>query len=118
MFDILKKSLLAGLGAAVVSREMVVNATSRLVKEGRLSTEEAYRLADELIESGRQSWQDVEKEAKDAMGGAVESMGIARSQELNELKVRVVNLEQQVNILFSQLSQAEAPSEPEEGEAQ
>jgi polyhydroxyalkanoate synthesis regulator phasin len=104
MLDIFKKSLLAGLGASIVTREMVIEATKRLVKEGKLNTEEVQRLADDLMESGRQHWQSVEHEAREAVNKAVDSMGVARSEELEELQVRMGDLEQQVHILFKERS--------------
>lgn len=114
MLDLIKKSLLAGLGAAVVTREMVTEATKRLVDEGKLSAEEAERLAEELVDSGRQQWREVEQEAKEAAAKAVESMGLARGDDLDELRVRVANLEQQVRILFEERQKDRAAASEQE----
>jgi polyhydroxyalkanoate synthesis regulator phasin len=121
MLDIIQKGLLASLGAAVVTRELIIEATNRLVNEGKLNTEEVQRLADDLMESGRQHWQDVEKEVQEAVYKAVDSIGVARRvdlkelratvaksvtqiEELKELQARVANLEQQVHIIFEERS--------------
>ena len=96
MFDLIKKGLLVGLGATVVTRDLIGDATGQLVKEGKISTEEARRLADELMESGRQSWESVEQEARETVQKAVDSMGLAKKSELDELRVRLALLEQQV----------------------
>jgi polyhydroxyalkanoate synthesis regulator phasin len=115
MLEIIKKGLLAGLGAAVVTRDMVIEATNRLVKEGKLDAEEVQRLADDLMESGRQNLQEVEQDVREAVNKAVDSMGVARTEDLNELRVRVANLEQQVHILFNERS---AKASAEENGAQ
>ena len=106
LLDLIKKGLLVGLGATVVTRELIGQTTGQLVKEGKLSTEEARRLADDLMESGRQSWESVEQEARDTIQKAVDSMGLVKKSELETLQTRVALLEQQVLGLREELAKA------------
>ena len=52
MLELIKKSLLAGVGAVVVTKQKVMETTEHLVKEGKLSTSEAEKLSEELVKSG------------------------------------------------------------------
>ena len=111
--DLIKKGLLAGLGATVVTRDLIGDATSQFVKDGKLSAEEARRLADSLIESGRQSWESVEQEARETMQKAVDSMGVAQKSDLDALQVRVALLEQQLLSLREEMAKAAGTGEAE-----
>jgi polyhydroxyalkanoate synthesis regulator phasin len=50
LIEMIRKSLLASLGAAVVTKEKVEAATQRLVEDGKISRDEAEKLANELVE--------------------------------------------------------------------
>ena len=52
MLETLKKGMLAGLGAAVLTRDKILESTRKLVEEGKLSSEDAEKLTEELIKSG------------------------------------------------------------------
>ncbi|MBW1800047.1 MAG: hypothetical protein JRJ85_04880 [Deltaproteobacteria bacterium] len=49
MFELIKKSLLASLGAAVVTKEKVEKVTRKLVDEGKISKDEAEKLSQDLL---------------------------------------------------------------------
>jgi polyhydroxyalkanoate synthesis regulator phasin len=51
LIEMIRKSLLASLGAAVVTKEKVEEATKRLVEDGKISRDEAEKLANDLVDN-------------------------------------------------------------------
>lgn len=107
MLDILQKGLLTGLGAAVVTREKVMAATRSLVREGKLSKEDAENLANDLLEAGRQQWQDLQERIAASLRGGLETMDIGSHKEIRELQERLENLEKRFTILEDRMPAVE-----------
>jgi len=109
IFDLIKKSFLASLGAAVVTRNKVQDALNSLVEQGKISTEEADKLAEDLVESGRSQWSDVQAKFSDSVRKALDNMDIGSKKEFQDLVARVENLEKRMVMLeASQIKTEEA----------
>jgi polyhydroxyalkanoate synthesis regulator phasin len=99
LIEMIRKSLLASLGAAVVTKEKVEQATHRWVEEGKISTEEAEKLAEELVESGQHQWEDIQTKIAESVRKGMDNFDIGSRKEFQELKARVENLEKRLTIL-------------------
>lgn len=99
MLELIKKSLLASLGAAVVTKEKIQEATFSLVQQGKISVEEAERLSDDLVTSGRHQWEEVQGKIAENVKKAMDSLDISSKSEFQELMDRLENLEKRVAIL-------------------
>lgn len=99
MLDMLKKSVLAGIGAVVVTKDKVLEATRRFSEEGKISTEEAERLAEDLIKSGERQWEELSAGIGERMRKWSDSLDFAKDREVKELKARLEILEQRVSAL-------------------
>jgi len=99
MLDLIKKGLLAGLGAVVVTKERVEKATQKLVDEGKISADEAEKLASELIESGEKQWHEVQAKITESVKRATENLNLCSRREYEELKSRVEALEKRVTVV-------------------
>jgi polyhydroxyalkanoate synthesis regulator phasin len=102
MFDFIRKSVLAGIGAVVLTKEKVQEATRSLVEEGKMSTDEAERLADDLVKSGERQWDELNHRISEMMKRWVDNMDLVRDREFMELKARVEMLEQRVSLMESE----------------
>lgn len=99
MFDLMKKTLLAGLGAAVVTKEKIDNALKGFVDQGKISKEEADRIANELVQSGEKQWEEIQARVVEVVKNALETLDIGSKKEFVELQQRVENLENRLRIL-------------------
>lgn len=106
MLELIRKGLLASLGAVVMTKERVEKATKSLVEEGKLSREEADNLAEELIRSGERQWEEIQASLSENIRKAVERVDVARRSELDALKDRVENLEKRLAMLEERLGGA------------
>jgi polyhydroxyalkanoate synthesis regulator phasin len=95
MMDLFKSGILAGLGAAVITRDKIEERMKRLVEEGKITREEAGRITEELLESGRGQWEEVRRRLVEALASGIEPLGLARREEYEELKRRVTEIEEQ-----------------------
>lgn len=96
MLDLFKNGILAGLGAAVVTRDKVEEKLKKLVDEGKLTREEAKRTADELLESGRGQWEEVKKRIAEAVANGIEPLGLVRRDDFQVLEKRVKDMEERL----------------------
>jgi polyhydroxyalkanoate synthesis regulator phasin len=108
MIDLIKKTIMAGLGAVVLTTEKVHEVTKRFVVEGKLSTEEAEKLADELVKSGEERWDEMSGKVSEGIRKGLDTIDLVRMKEFEELKARVEKIEAKLAG-----SQAEPKSESE-----
>jgi polyhydroxyalkanoate synthesis regulator phasin len=99
MFELIKKSFLASLGAAVVTKEKVEKATRKLVHEGKISKDEAEKLSQELIESGQKQWEEIQARVTDAVKKVVENLDIITKKDFQELNEKVEELQKKLAML-------------------
>jgi polyhydroxyalkanoate synthesis regulator phasin len=108
MLELLKRGMFAGIGAAVLTRDKIREATRKLVKEGKLSSEEAENLSEDLVDSGEREWEEINSKFHSGLKKISENLEVVRQKEFVELKARVELLEQRLSLL-------EKPSGPESG---
>ena len=53
MIDLIKKTLLAGVGAAVVTKDRLEKTMDEFVREGKVSAGDARIMAEKIAEQGR-----------------------------------------------------------------
>lgn len=104
MFELIKKSLLASLGAAIVTKEKIQEATFSLVEQGKISAEEAEKLADDLVKSGQDEWDQVHAKISESVKKGMDNLNLSSKTEFQELKGRVENIEKRVAILETALT--------------
>jgi len=99
LVEMIRKSLLASLGAAVVTKDKVEEATKRWVDEGKISKDEAEKLAQDLVESGKHQWEDIQEKIAESVRKGMDNFDIGSKKEFQELKGRVENIEKRLTIL-------------------
>jgi len=94
MIDIFKDGVVTGLGAVLITRDKIEEKLKELVDEGKITHEEARRVGEELMQSGRGQWEEVKTRIAQAVGSGMEPLGLARKTELDALDKRVKELEE------------------------
>jgi polyhydroxyalkanoate synthesis regulator phasin len=96
MLDMIKQSLLAGLGAIALSKEALENATRKLVDEKKISTEDARRLVDDLAREGEKANKELQDKISQSLNSMMQSVKLATRSEVDELRARVEELEKKI----------------------
>jgi polyhydroxyalkanoate synthesis regulator phasin len=94
MIDTLKKTLLAGVGAAVVTKEKVEAALGELVQQGKVSSQEARDMAEKIAADGRREFDTMSKELGDKLRTWWEGEDAKTQARIAALEARVTALEQ------------------------
>ena len=86
--DVIKKAMLAGLGAQEKAREFV----DELVKAGELSKSDGATLVKEWVSKAEESTKDMDHKIKDAIAAAFEKFNIPTRDDLASLEKKVLGL--------------------------
>lgn len=93
MIESFKKTILAGLGAAAVTSDRVLDGLDDLVKQGKISAAEARETADRIVEDGKRQFE----QASEKVGERVRDLGSyldgEYSRKLGVLEARIAALE-------------------------
>ena len=96
MIDLIKKTLLAGVGAAVITKEKLEDTLDDFVRQGKVQAADARIIADKIAEQGRKEFDDASR----AIGAKLHEMFDRRDQQtearLAELEARVRSLEEKL----------------------
>jgi polyhydroxyalkanoate synthesis regulator phasin len=94
MIDIIKKTLLAGLGAAVITKDTVEHALGDWIERGKITPEEAKGFATKLVAAGEGTWTKTKEEAAQQLDAALKKTPFATRAAHDTLAARVSVLEQ------------------------
>lgn len=61
MIDLIKKTLLAGVGAAVVTKDKIEDTLDVYVRQGKVKADDARIIADKIAEQGRKEFEDLSR---------------------------------------------------------
>ncbi len=86
--EIIKKAMLAGIGAQEKAKEFV----DELVKAGELSKGEGASLVKEWVSKAEESTKDMDKKIKDAIGGAFEKLNIPSRDDFEKIEKRLQSI--------------------------
>ena len=95
MINAIKKTLLAGIGAAVITKDKVEAGLDELVSQGKLSAADARGFARKLTRDGRREFDGLSKD----LGKKLNEVAVRSASEaqvrLRQLEARLKKFEQQ-----------------------
>lgn len=83
--EVMKRVMLAGLGAQEKARELV----DELVKAGELSKSDGATLVKEWASKAEESTKDMDQKVKDAIAGAFERLNIPTRDDLERMEKKI-----------------------------
>ena len=93
MFDAIKKTLLAGVGAAVITKEKAEVAFDDFVQQGKVSAADARAMAHKLAQQGRREFKAVSHEVENKVRSLAEINDAKARDRIAELEARIKALE-------------------------
>lgn len=92
MFDLIKKGVLMGLGAATLTKEKAEQFVDELVKKGELSKDERPKVVQDLLDKAEEQ----EKELYDKISGqvnkAIAKLDIPTKKDFERLEKKIESL--------------------------
>lgn len=95
MIDIIKKTLLAGVGAAVITKEKVEAALDDFVKQGKVSSQEARQMAEKIATEGRREFETLSQQLNDMIRDRFTRTDQKFQDRIDALEARMAALEQE-----------------------
>jgi len=96
MIDSIKKAILAGVGAAALTKEKAEEALNDLVEKGKISTTEAKETAKKIADDGKQEFEEASTKVQEKFDELLDKMGRKHAERIKELETAVVALETRV----------------------
>jgi polyhydroxyalkanoate synthesis regulator phasin len=96
MIDLIKKTLLAGVGAAVVTKDKLEKNLDEFVKEGKLSAGDARIMAEKILEQGRREFDEACTKLGTKLRDVTAQADESTAAKLADLEVRIRVLEEKL----------------------
>ena len=93
MIDLVKKTMLAGIGLAVVTKDKVLESLDELVQKGKLTKEEAAAMSDKIVEEGKVETEKAKVEASKLFIDMLNRANVVTKDQYDALAARVTELE-------------------------
>lgn len=93
MIELVKKSMLAGVGLAVVTKDKVLESLDELVEKGKLTKEEAAEMSDKIVDEGRTETEKAKVEASKLFNEMLHRANVVTKDQYEALEARVTALE-------------------------
>ena len=93
MIDLVKKTMMAGVGLAVVTQGKVKESLDELVEKGKLSKEEASNLTEKIIEDGKAQTEKAQTELAGFFTEMLQKANLVTKDQYEALEARVKELE-------------------------
>jgi polyhydroxyalkanoate synthesis regulator phasin len=94
MIDVIKKTLLAGVGAVVITKDKVEAALGEFVKQGKVTTAEAREMADKIADQGRREFETLAQELNEKIRERFSGSERKLQERIGALEARIAVLEQ------------------------
>ena len=93
MIDLVKKTMLAGIGLAVVTKDKVLESLDELVEKGKLTKEEAAAMSEKIVEEGKTETEKAKVEASKLFNDMLHLANVVTKDQYDSLAARVTELE-------------------------
>jgi polyhydroxyalkanoate synthesis regulator phasin len=93
MFDLLKKTYLAGLGLASMTQEKIEELVDDLVKRGEVAEKDRGKIIEDMLNRVQEEQDKLFKKVREYVKKVVHEMGLPTQDEFSELQKRIEKLE-------------------------
>ena len=97
MSDLIKKTILTGLGLVSLSKEKAEKLVKDLIKEGEVSEGEGSEFVKELLEKAENNKKTIEKQVEKTVHGALKKLNIPSRKDIVGLNNKIEKLDKKLN---------------------
>ena len=110
MIDVLKKTVLSGIGLAAMTKDKVEELCKDCVAKGQLTEQEGEKFISELLQRSDEAKVELEKQVETATRKVIEKMNLVQVEDVKALETEIA-------LLRSELAELKVgPKETTEGE--
>ena len=93
MFDLIKKTLLTGVGLAAMTKDKIEELAKELTEKEKLTEKEGKDLVDDLLKKSEKAKKELEKDIEKVVKNTMKKMNLVSAEELSDLTKRIKKLE-------------------------
>ena len=97
-----ERTFLAGMGAAALTKDRIQELVEELVSKGQMNAEEGREVVERLVARSREEAKAALKKADASLHNAYRGLGLGSRQDLEDLALRIEQLERRVRLLEEQ----------------
>lgn len=101
--NFLQQVLMIGIGTTSLMAEKLREVSDQWVKDGKLDPEQASNFANDLMQQLKSEQGNFDAQMKRQLRNMLQDLGVARQNEMDELRGRIDRLERQVRDLENRL---------------
>ncbi|MBN2542299.1 phasin family protein [bacterium] len=96
MLDLLKRTVLTGLGFAYLTKDKVMEAGKKIAKEAKLSEDEGKKFLSELVTQTEKARKNVEAQVEEFVKKKIDKYDVATKKDLEKLEKKIAALEKKL----------------------
>lgn len=93
MFDLLKKTILTGIGIASMTKDKIEKLGKKISEESKLSAEEGKKFVNDLLKQSEKAKENFEAQVQKLVKNALQKLDLPTREDLNRLQKRIKKLE-------------------------
>ncbi|MBW2003699.1 MAG: polyhydroxyalkanoate synthesis regulator [Deltaproteobacteria bacterium] len=93
MLDLIKKTILTGVGLAAMTKDKVEELAKELTEKGEMTEKEGRELVDELMKKSEQAKKDLETKVENIVEKVLGKMNLASKEDISKIEKRLKRLE-------------------------
>jgi polyhydroxyalkanoate synthesis regulator phasin len=93
MIELIKKTVLAGVGLAFMTKEMAEEAAKKIVEEAKIKEGEGKKFIEDLLKKSEEAKKSVERLVDTAVHTAVTKLDLPTRAQIKNLEDRIKELE-------------------------
>ncbi|MBN1932801.1 MAG: hypothetical protein JW786_14445 [Desulfobacterales bacterium] len=97
MFDLIKKSMLAGIGLALKTKDEVEEFAKELIKKEKMSEKEGKKFFDDLLNRYEETRTKLEEKLEKTIKDVLKKANVVTADELKELKNEIKELKETIS---------------------
>ena len=97
MFDLIKKTMLTGVGLAAMTKDKIEELAKELTEKGKMSEKEGKELLDDLLKKSEQSRKDLETKVEGMVRKVLEKMDMVTKKDIASLEKKIKNIEKKTS---------------------
>jgi len=106
--DLIERTFLAGMGAAAITKDRIQDLVQELVNKGQINADDGREVVDRLVTRSREEARAMLKKADSSLHSAYRGLGIGSKQDLEDLAMRIEQLDHRVRLLEERADGGEA----------
>lgn len=89
MLELLKKSVLTGVGLALLTKDKLDSLAGELIRQGEISEKEGAEFVEEFLRKSQDAQKELEQQVEKIVTGVAQRLQLATRQDIAELAAKI-----------------------------